>query len=188
MAGCSPSLDLLAGPRGQCRICLLEDVRRNLKQPCLCSGSSAFVHSSCSARWIRESGQTFCPVCLEELTVKFSPYSICSREVICTWAKSNHRSIVGVLFCILWLCFVTPVTCICINKGVKIGPGSHDTPNALVVCSAAYSLMFLISIVLLLFIIVCLEQLRKVRKEFGARTRPVGVRNRRVWNITETSV
>lgn len=188
MAGCGPSLELLTGPRGQCRICLLEDGCRNLKRPCLCSGSSAFVHSSCSARWIRESGQTFCPVCLEEMTIKFSPYSIFSREVVSAWYRSNRWCLIGVIFCFVWLCFVTPVVCICASKGIQLGPGSRDTANAIAICSAAYSLLCLISVALLLLAIFCIEQLRKVRDEFGVRARPVGVRNRRVWNITETSV
>lgn len=187
MAGCYPALELLTGSRGQCRICL-EDGCRNLKRPCLCSGSAAFVHSSCSVRWILESGQTSCPVCLEEMTVKFSPYSICSREVLRTWARSNRWYLIGLIFCFLWLCFVIPVACICANKGIQIGPNSHDTANAIVICSSAYSLLCLILITLLLLVIMCIEQLRRVRGEFGERPRPVGVRNRRVLNITETSV
>ena len=51
----------------ECRICLSEDSIENMISPCLCRGTSKYVHISCLNRWrtlsLIENSLTHCPTC-----------------------------------------------------------------------------------------------------------------------------
>ena len=49
-----------------CRICLEPG---ELIQPCLCSGTAAFVHKECLEKWFTFSDNTHCEICLHEYTI-----------------------------------------------------------------------------------------------------------------------
>lgn len=49
----------------QCRICFDDNDQRNLISPCLCSGSSKYIHKHCLEEWRRTSQLNYyrCPTC-----------------------------------------------------------------------------------------------------------------------------
>lgn len=55
-------------PAAECRFCLETDVLENLISPCLCSGSSKYVHNECLMRWYttEPARGTRCNTCLTE--------------------------------------------------------------------------------------------------------------------------
>lgn len=52
-----------------CRICQSGDQSDTLITPCLCQGPFAFVHKQCVEKWISESKQEKCDICLFKFNV-----------------------------------------------------------------------------------------------------------------------
>lgn len=82
---------------GQCRVCLCEDELANLIQPCLCAGSSRWVHRSCLDQWRNQSTTSFfnCSVCkykFKFMAVNTSWWSDCRLR------SSFDQSVCVVLF------------------------------------------------------------------------------------------
>ena len=61
----------------QCRICLDNDNPDDIISPCLCSGSSAYVHRKCLNDWrsatIHGKGFKFCYLCQFEYVLEIGP-------------------------------------------------------------------------------------------------------------------
>ncbi|KAL6878186.1 hypothetical protein ACP4OV_012356 [Aristida adscensionis] len=49
----------------ECRICQEEDLTKNLKSPCACSGSLKYAHREFVQRWCNEKGNITCEICHE---------------------------------------------------------------------------------------------------------------------------
>lgn len=73
-----------------CRICLDEG---DLISPCLCAGTSAFVHEECLIKWLNMSGRTDCEICkyeynyeeVEEIKCTLCPYWYCCDRRSVFW-------------------------------------------------------------------------------------------------------
>ncbi len=73
-----------------CRICLESG---DLISPCLCTGTSAFVHEECLLKWLNISGRTDCEICkynyeteeVEEYKCKPCPTWYCGGAYSLTW-------------------------------------------------------------------------------------------------------
>lgn len=63
--------------KGVCRICLEDDVRSNLEEPCSCKGTTQFAHHACLQRWINERDQIgqdalICEICKQRYTGQYT--------------------------------------------------------------------------------------------------------------------
>ena len=73
-----------------CRICLEEG---ELISPCMCAGTTAFVHEACLVKWLNTSGRTDCEICkyeyrfeeVEEIKCKPCPSWYCGGRSAVTW-------------------------------------------------------------------------------------------------------
>lgn len=68
--------------KGQCRFCLEDDVVRNLISPCVCTGSSRYIHNVCLMNWYTHQPVKglICSVC----KVEFARHFIMQHEPLPT--------------------------------------------------------------------------------------------------------
>jgi hypothetical protein len=60
--------------KGQCRFCLEDDVVQNLIAPCVCTGTSKYIHNACLINWYNHQPTKglICSVCKVEFARKFN--------------------------------------------------------------------------------------------------------------------
>ena len=87
-----------------CRICLEEE--GPFVHPCLCKGSSGYVHSKCLAQWVEQSKKTHCEICKHEYykseVMACNTNRCCSEFFKCrvtTDADMFFRKFGGIIFC-----------------------------------------------------------------------------------------
>lgn len=166
----------------------MEDAVCNLKRPCLCSGTAAYVHPSCALTWIREAGIGSCEVCLAPVELEFERQSIWHRDVLRLWWRSYKWLFGCFIVSLIWLFLVLPVGLICVRRGVYLASAWDHTVTARGVCFTAYFFLFMTASCLLAFIILTVRTLTNYRNTFWGRPYPVGVRNRRYRGVAETTV
>ena len=67
ISSCSPSSTT---SYQSCRICLMPVEPNELKNYCLCTGSTGVYHKHCQLEWIRVSEKTSCEICNNEFNLK----------------------------------------------------------------------------------------------------------------------
>jgi hypothetical protein len=56
-----------------CRICFSNENPESLVSPCVCTGSSAFIHEECLDRYLEHFPDGICRVCLVKMRVQVNP-------------------------------------------------------------------------------------------------------------------
>ncbi len=92
-----------------CRICLDAEPIQDLIQPCLCSGSMAYVHADCLHRWLEETtnpeNKINCSVCKFKY-LKTTPPTYFFRD-FCQALNRGNSMVVGTLNVMLFNFFLT---------------------------------------------------------------------------------
>ena len=109
-----------------CRICLDEG---ELISPCLCTGTSAYVHEQCLLKWLNMSGRTDCEICKYEYRVEEV------EEIHCTpcpsWYCGDRNTYTW------FLIFIIGIPCITFS-------GDYGAEYTFFMCNALLWLMLLL--------------------------------------------
>ena len=86
----------------ECRICF-DSTSEPLIQPCKCSGTMKYVHTSCLQKWILHKKNYTCPVCKEEFTIERTQF----QSIVSFLLESQKVTTLLTLFlviCIINIC------------------------------------------------------------------------------------
>jgi E3 ubiquitin-protein ligase DOA10 len=76
----------------ECRFCLESDVIENLLAPCLCKGSSMYVHNECLVRWyaLEPRRGARCSACLTEYSQQYGTTELLTAPHACITLRLNY--------------------------------------------------------------------------------------------------
>ncbi|KAI3383248.1 hypothetical protein SNEBB_000249 [Seison nebaliae] len=151
-AGSTPSILISPASSNMCRICYSDKTGEALLSPCRCMGSIGLLHLSCLEMWLGSSNTNKCDLCHFEFETrrKAKPFS---EWMTCQSAKSDHRNLLGDIFCFFLLLPLAGIsTWLCITGAIRYNEWDSQWE--------ASGLLVLTCVLIIIFVVWCFISIR----------------------------